>query len=50
MSLKFTGELCVMTMMNDAKFEVELNCRFKIGMGKLTHFDTSIKKTQKITL
>ena len=24
MSLKFTGELCVMTMKNDAKFEKEL--------------------------
>ena len=33
MSLKFTEELCVMTMKNDAKFEEELTCRFKIDMG-----------------
>ena len=32
MSLKFTGELCVMTMKNDAKFEKELTCQFKIDM------------------
>ena len=31
MSLKFTEELCVMTMKNDAKFEKELTCHFKIG-------------------
>ena len=30
MSLKFTEELCVMTMKNDAKFEEELTCHFKI--------------------
>ena len=30
MSLKFTEELCIMTMKNDAKFEMELTCRFKI--------------------
>ena len=29
-SLKFTEGLCVMTMKNDAKFEEELTCRFKI--------------------
>ena len=32
MSLKFTKELCVMTMKNDAKFEEESICRFKIDM------------------
>ena len=32
MSLKFTGELCVMTMRNDAKFEEDLTCQFKIDM------------------
>ena len=41
MSLKFTEELCVMTMKNDAKFEEELTCRFKIDMGNLTDFDPS---------
>ena len=30
MSLQFTGELCGMTMKNDAKFVEELTCRFKI--------------------
>ena len=32
-NLKFTKELCVMTMKNDAKFEEELTCRFKTDMG-----------------
>ena len=32
MSLKFTGELCVITMKNDAKFEDELICQFKIDI------------------
>ena len=42
MSLKLTKELlCVMTMKNDAKFEEELTCRFKIAMGNLTNFDQS---------
>ena len=39
MSLKFTEELCVTTMKNDAKFEEELTCRFKIDMKNLTNFD-----------
>ena len=30
MSLKFTVELYIITMKNDAKFEEELTCRFKI--------------------
>ena len=29
MSLKFTEELCIMTIKNDAKFEEELICPFK---------------------
>ena len=29
-SLKFTGELCVTTVKNDAKLEEELTCRFKL--------------------
>ena len=41
MSLKFTEELCVMTMKNDAKFEDELTCQFKIDMMNLTDFDPS---------
>ena len=30
MSLEFTGELSVITMKNDATFEEELTCQFKI--------------------
>ena len=30
MSLKITEELCTMTIKNNAKFEEELTCRFKI--------------------
>ena len=48
MSLKFTEELCVMTMKNDAKFEEELTCRFKIEMRNLMSFDASTEKSQKI--
>ena len=47
MSLKFTGELYVMTMKNDAKSEEELTCRFKIDMRNLTNFDRSTQKSQK---
>ena len=39
MSLKFTGDLCVMKMKNNAKFEKELTCQFKIDMRNLTNFD-----------
>ena len=46
MSLKFTGELCVMTMKNDAKFEQELTGQFKIDMRNLTIFDSSTEKSQ----
>ena len=51
MSLKFTEELlCVMTMKNDAKFEEELNCRFKFDMRNLTSFDPSTQKSRKVSL
>ena len=50
MSLKFTGELCVMRMKNDAKFEEELTCQFKIDMRNLTNFDLSTRKSQKFEL
>ena len=39
MNLKFTEELYVMTMKNEAKFEEELACHFKIDMKNLTNFD-----------
>ena len=50
MSLKLREELCVMTMKNDRKFEIELTCHFKIDMGNLTNFDTSTQKAQRFTL
>ena len=39
MSLKITGDLCVMKMENDAKIEEELTGQFKIDMKNLTNFD-----------
>ena len=50
MSLKFTREFCVITMKNDAKFEEELICQFKIDMRNLTNFDPSTPKSQKFAL
>ena len=47
MSLKFTGEFCVMTMKNDAKFEEESTCQFKIDMRNLTNFDARTRKSEK---
>ena len=41
MSLKFTGELCVMKMKNDAQFEEQLTGQFKIDMRNLTNFGLS---------
>ena len=41
MSLKFTEELCVMTMKSNVKFEEESTCRFKIDMKNLTKFEPS---------
>ena len=50
MSLKLTGELCVMTMKNDAKSKKELTCQFKIDIRKLKHFDPSTQRSQKFSL
>ena len=47
MSLRFTGELCVMRMKNGAKIEEELTSQFKTDMSNLTNFDTSTQKSQK---
>ena len=41
MSLKFTGELCVLTMKNDAKIEEELTCQFKIDVRNFMNFELS---------
>ena len=48
MSLKLTGELFVMAIKNDAKFEEELTYQFKIDMRNLTNFDLSTQKSQKL--
>ena len=50
MSLKFTEDLCVMTMKNDTKIEEELTCQFKIDMRNLTNFDPSTQKSRKCEL
>ena len=50
MSLKFTWELCVMTMKNDTKFEMEVTGQFKIYMRNLTNFDQNTQKSQKFAL
>ena len=50
MSLKLKGELCVMTMKNDAKFEIELAGHFKIDMRNLKNFDPNTQKFQKFAL
>ena len=50
MSLKFTGEFCVMTMKNDGQFEKELTCQFKTDMRNLMNFDPSTRKSQKFAL
>ena len=48
MTLKFTEELCVMTMKNDTKIEEELTCRFKIDMRNFTNFDPSVWKSERL--
>ena len=46
MNLKFTRELYVMAMKNDAKFEKELTCKFKIDMRNLMNFNPITQKCQ----
>ena len=50
MRLKFTEELCVMTMKSDAKFEDKLAYRFKTDMRNSTNFDPSTQKSLKYAL
>ena len=50
MTLKFTEELCVTAMKNNAKFEEELTCHFKTDMRNLTNFDSSTRKSKKLAL
>ena len=39
-----------MAMKNNAKFEEELTCHSKTDMRNLTNFDSSTRKSKKITL
>ena len=39
-----------MAIKNNAKFEEELNCHFKIDMRNLTNFDSSTQKSKKFAL
>ena len=39
-----------MTLKNDAKFEGELTCCFKIDMKNLTNFDPSTQKSKIFAL
>ena len=48
MSLKFTEELCAMTMKNDAIFEEELTYHFKTDMRNLTNFDPRIESLKNL--
>ena len=50
MSLKFTGDLFVMSTEKDEKLEEELTCHFKIDMRTLMNFDLSTQKSQKFAL
>ena len=50
MTLKFTEELCVMTMKNNGKFEKELTFHFKTDMRNLTNFNSTTQKSKKIAL
>ena len=50
MNLKFTGELFVMTMKNDAKLEEELTCCFKTDIRTFMNFDPSTRKSQTFAL
>ena len=48
MSLKIAGELCVMAMTNDAKFEEELTCQFKTDMMNLTILTRALKNLKNL--
>ena len=45
--LKIYMVVFVMTIENDAKFEDELTCQFKIDTMNLKNFDLSTRKSQK---
>ena len=47
MSLKFTEELCVMTMNNDTKIEEQLTC-FKIDMKNLMNLTQALESLKNL--
>ena len=47
MSLKFTGDLCIMIMTNDAKIKEKLTFQIKIDMTNLKKFDLRTPKSQQ---
>ena len=47
LTLKFTEDLCAMTMKNNSKCEEELTCHFKTDMRNLTKFDSNARKCKK---
>ena len=47
MTLKFTEELCVMTMKKNAKFAGELTFHFKTDLRILTNFDSTTRKLKE---
>ena len=48
MSLKIAGELCMCTITNDAKFEEELTCQFKIDMKNLTNLTRVLENLKNL--
>ena len=44
----FTGEFCVMKMKNDAKFEDEMTCQFKIDLGIWRILTWTLKKLKNL--
>ena len=49
-SRKFTEELYVMAMKNDAKYEEEFTCRLKTDVRNLRNLHSSSQKSQKFAL
>ena len=47
MTLKFTEELCVITMKNNAKFEEELTFHFKTDSRNLTNLTQALENLKK---
>ena len=50
MNIKFIEELCLMTLKNDAKFEKELTCCFKVDLRNLMNFDSSTRNSKTFAL